>query len=191
MPCSRRTARTCRASSPDAGRVRSGPGQPLDDRRQLVDLAEHERADPEPGAKIADLVDQRIDRADEQMRRSEHLVDRQLDPGAGAQVVDDAMRFGMGVVGDDDLPARWIDVELEAREPLTCRLPHPADLFLVAAQVRLRGSTRWPDSWRGARPTMSASRAARLSVRRPPPPINSGGWGFWTGLGWPSWSVIA
>jgi hypothetical protein len=35
-------------------------------------------------------------------------------------------------------------------------------------------------------PTMSASRAAIVSTRRPPPPIKIGGHGRWTGSGSPS-----
>ena len=33
---------------------------------------------------------------------------------------------------------------------------------------------------------MFASRAASVSTRFPPPPMKSGGWGFWTDFGKPS-----
>ena len=37
--------------------------------------------------------------------------------------------------------------------------------------------------------TMSASRPARVRMRRPPPPTRMGGRGRWTGTGVPGWPV--
>ena len=110
--------------------VRSGSRQALDHRRQLVDLAEHERRDPQASPQALDLVDECVDRADEQVRRLEDLVDGQLDAGPRPQVVDDPARLGPGVIGHDDLPARRVDVELEPIETVAGCLAHPGDLLL-------------------------------------------------------------
>ena len=44
----------------------------------------------------------------------------------------------------------------------------------------------WPAARLGLTPTMSASRPAMPSTRRPPPPMMIGGWGRCTGLGEPT-----
>ena len=67
-----------RPSGQRRGRT-SGPRQALHDRGQLVDVADHERADAEPLAERLELVDEAVDRADEQVRRVEDLVLGQLD----------------------------------------------------------------------------------------------------------------
>ena len=52
--------------------------QPLDDRPELVEAPDEERVDPEPLAQLAELLDEPVDRADEQVRRVDDLLLGQL-----------------------------------------------------------------------------------------------------------------
>ena len=76
----------------------SGAGEPLQHRGQLVDVAEHDRGDAEILAQLLELLDQPLDRPDEDVRRVDHVLLGELDAGAGPDAVDDLSGLAVQVV---------------------------------------------------------------------------------------------
>src|SRR5215475_518396 len=105
-------------------------GQAFDDRCEVVDLVEQERADPEPLPQLHELPREPVDRPDEDVRRVQHLLGGDLDAGQRTQPVGPVLGLGTGVVGDDDRASAGVGVELEPAEPVAGRSPDPADLLL-------------------------------------------------------------
>ena len=151
-------------------------------RERLRILLEDERYDTPP---LAPLPDRRADlrrRPHQRVRAFAHQLPRGVKPGR--ELIGRRRR----VVRDD----RGLDqrVELERGEARPGGLPYPRDLLQQRGRAEIVPLE--PAAIRRARgtsPTMSASRPARVSVRRPPPPIRMGGRGCWT-PGRPSSSVM-
>ena len=103
---------------------------------------------------------------------------------AGVERVGELLGLAPALIGDADAGHRRIDVELQLVEPVAGRLAHPADLLARRVEASTDAGSGAPfGRMRGASPTICASRAASVSVRRPPPPIRNGGCGCWTGFG--------
>ena len=82
-----------------------GSRQALDHRRELVDVADHDRADAETLAHGLELLDEAVDRADEDVRRVEQLVGG--DRAAILETHGQFLRLAARVVGHDRLGRAW------------------------------------------------------------------------------------
>src|SRR5215212_4187125 len=94
-----------------ARRRLSRSGEAFDDRPELVERTDEERADPEALAELGELLDEPVDRADEDVGRIDHVLLRHLLARPLADPVDDLARLGVKIVGDRDRPLRRVDVE--------------------------------------------------------------------------------
>ena len=176
---------------------RSGPGEPLDDRAELVEVADEERRDAEALAQLGELlgepvhllVDSTTNRSCDPMKMcGESMTSATVSSIplrsliAATTFSASPVRSSVTVTGQNE--GYTLKVSSSNRSPAACRTQ---PIFSsVAAQVNDRGSARPPRRIRGARPTVCASRAASSRVVRPPPPMKNGGCGCCTGLGWAS-----
>ena len=85
---------------------------------------------PRPSRSCGELLDEPVERPDEDVRRVDDLLHGDLVPAALLHPGDDLGGLALQVVGDRDRPGRRVDVERQVVEPLAGRLPDPADLLL-------------------------------------------------------------
>ena len=161
------------------------PRKPRHDRRKRlhVPLEDGEIRDTVPLPPLAERLADLLDGAHQQVRGLEHDVAGRLESGR------ELIHRHAPLIGHRDrLDQR---VELERVEAIPGAGADPLELLpgRGRAQVGQLEPAAVP-SRRRTRPMIVASRAARVSVRRPPPPIAIGGCGRSTEAGRPSSSAI-
>ena len=175
------------AAAPASARVPrwrscSGAGEAGDDRREVVEDVEPDADVGEPVAlpALLALLDDLVDGPGEGVGRLEGLLGRHAERGGDGLGQTPAVG---GEGGEVDA-----GLQLEVGVAVAGALGDPAQLLGggVGGGARARPSASMtPACSDGLRPTMSASRPARVSIRRPPPPSSSGGPGPLPRLGRP------
>src|SRR6188472_2636368 len=95
---------------------RSGPREALHDRGELVNLADHDRGDPQLVTHAPELLDEAVNRVDEDVRRFEEVLRADRHAASLRDAVGDLLRLAQGRVGDADAGDGRVGVELERTE---------------------------------------------------------------------------